>query len=146
MKTKIILFTVIAILLLIGVGGCENESTDNDVKSIIGTWKLEGFGNTSNKSFKDANPKDCEECFVITFNVDNTFTGKTTTNTLWSKYILSDNKLSFPNGISTTKIYETGDGAKFTESLRFVSQYSFEKSKLRLFYSETEYLLFHSIL
>ena len=79
MKTKIILFTVIAILLLIGVGGCENESTDNDVKSIIGTWKLEGFGNTSNKSFKDANPKDCEECFVITFNLDNTFAGKTTT-------------------------------------------------------------------
>ena len=143
MKTKTILFTAIVILLLIGVGGCETESTDNNVKSIIGTWKLEGFGNTSNKSFKEANPKDCEECFVVTFNSDNSFFGKSSINALSSNYVLSDFNLSFPKGIIATEIAENGDGSRFTEAFGTVFRYSIEKSKLKLFYSETEYLLFH---
>jgi hypothetical protein len=37
----------------------------------------------------------------------------------------------------------TGDGTRFTEALRNVHRYSIEKSRLKLFYSDNEYLLFH---
>ncbi len=99
MKTKLIVFTTIILLLLIGGIGCETENSDNDVKSIIGTWKFEGFGNTANKSFKEADPKDCEECFVMTFYADNTFIGKSIINKLAKNYYLSGSNLSFPNGV-----------------------------------------------
>ncbi len=144
MKTKLIVFTTITLLLLIGGTGCEKENADNDIKSILGTWKLDGFGNTKDNSVKNADPENCEDCFVVTFNADRTFTGKSVINTFVVNYHLSGSNLSFPNGINITKVDEiTGDGTRFTEALRNVHRYSIEKSRLKLFYSDTEYLLFH---
>jgi len=144
MKTKLIVTTTITLLLLIGGMGCEKENVDNDTKSILGTWKLVGFSNTKDNSVKNANPEDCEDCFVVTFNADRTFTGKSIINTFVVNYDLSGSNLSFPNGINITKVDEiTGDGTRFTEALRNVHRYSIEKSKLKLFFSDTEYLLFH---
>ena len=144
MKTKLIVFTTITLLLLIGGTGCEKEYVDNDTKSILGTWKLDGFGNTKDNTVKSADPENCEDCFVVTFNADSTFTGKSVINRLAKNYYLSGNNLSFPNGVLETMVDEiTGDGTRFTEALRNVHRYSIEKSRLKLFYSDTEYLLFH---
>ena len=144
MKTKLLVFTTITLLLLIGGMGCEKENADNDTKSILGTWKLDGFGNTKDNSVKNADPENCEDCFVVTFNADRTFTGKSIINRLAKNYYLSGNNLSFPNGVLETMVDEiTGDGTRFTEALRNVHRYSIEKSRLKLFYSDNEYLLFH---
>jgi len=144
MKTKKVLFTTITLLLLIGGEGCETERTNSDIKTIIGTWKLEEFGNTADNSFKEVEPKDCEECFILTFHADSTFTGKSIINRLAKNYYLSGSNLSFPNGVLETMVDEiTGDGTRFTEALRNVHRYSIEKSKLKLFYSDTKYLLFY---
>ena len=144
MKTKLIVFTTITLLLLIGGSGCEKENADNDIKSILGTWKLDGFGNTKDNSVKNADPENCEDCFVVTFNADSTFTGKSIINRLAKNYYLSGYNLSFPNGVLETMVDEiAGDGTRFTEALRNVHRYSIEKSRLKLFYSDNEYLLFH---
>lgn len=142
MKTKKVFLIIPLLFLIIGMGGCEDKI---NVTDLYHTWKFQGFGNTANKSFKKAEPNDCEECFVLTFYADSTFTGKSIINGLVGNYYLSEkNNLSFPNGLLGTKVDEiTGDGTKFTEALRNVHQYSIEKSKLKLFYSDTEYLLFY---
>jgi len=63
---------------------------------------------------------------------------------LAKNYYLSGSNLSFPNGVLETMVDEiTGDGTRFTEALRNVHRYSIEKSKLKLFYSDTKYLLFY---
>lgn len=144
MKTKLLVFITITLLLLIGGTGCEKENADNDIKSILGTWKLDGFGNTKDNSVKNADPENCEDCFVVTFNADSTFTGKSIINRLAKNYYLSGYNLSFPNGVLETMVDEiAGDGTRFTEALRNVHRYSIEKSRLKLFYSDNEYLLFH---
>jgi heat shock protein HslJ len=141
MKTNKLLVIIPFLFLIIGMGGCEEKI---NVPDLYHTWKLKGFGNTADNSFKEADPKDCEECFVLTFYDDNTFTGKSIINRFVTNYYLSGNNLSFPNGINITKVDEiTGDGTKFTEALKNVHRYSIEKSMLKLFYSDTEYLLFY---
>ena len=114
------------------------------ITDIFHTWKLEGFGDTSDNSFKNADPKDCEECFVIIFYEDSTFRGKSIINLLGKNFIMSGNNLSFPGGVLSSYVQEiSGDGTRFTDSLKKVNKYSIEKSKLKLFYSDNEYLLFY---
>jgi hypothetical protein len=66
MKTKKSLLTSIAIImfLLITGLGCEKETFISDLNH---TWKFDGFGNLSNSSFENADPSDCEDCYVLTF-------------------------------------------------------------------------------
>ncbi len=78
MKTKTILLIVITLYVLAGGMGCEKK--EPIITDIFHTWKLEGFGDTSDNSFKNADPKDCEECFVIIFYEDSTFRGKSIIN------------------------------------------------------------------
>ena len=142
MKTKTILLIVITLYVLAGGMGCEKK--EPIITDIFHTWKLEGFGDTSDNSFKNAEPKDCEECFVITFYADSTFRGRSIINLLAKSFIMSGNNLSFPGGVLSTYVQEiSGDGTRFTDSLKKVNKYSIEKSKLKLFYSDNEYLLFY---
>lgn len=96
MKTKLIVFTTITLLLLIGGMGCEKENADNDtevnIKGTYGNWTDLAI---QDNSVKNADPENCEDCFVVTFNADRTFTGKSIINRLAKNYYLSRNNLSF---------------------------------------------------
>lgn len=143
MKIKTFLFSVIVLFLLNTSTGCEKETLISD---IYHTWKLEGFGNSTNSSFRAAEPQSCTECFIITFYTDSTFSGKSTINLLAKNFTLSGNSLSFPNGVLTTLVDEvTGDGTKYTDALKNVNRFFIENSKLKLFYSDSDYLLYHLI-
>ncbi len=121
--------------------GCKEDSEMN--QSIVGSWKCTGFGDTKTNNVRAIEPKDCEDCYTLTFEEDGTFNGKSVINLLSKSYDLSNNQLSFPYGVLATYVQEEGDGSLFTDALAKVFQFSFKKTELNLFYSETEFLLFN---
>lgn len=141
MRTKLLL--LIPCLLTIIWIGCKEDSEMN--QSIVGSWKCVGFGDTKTNNVNIIEPKDCENCYTLTFEEDGTFNGKSAINLLSKSYTLSNNQLSFPYGALATYVQEEGDGSLFTDALVRVFQFSFKKSELKLFYSETEFLLFNRL-
>ncbi len=142
MKTKKILL-LIPCLLIISLMGCRKDSEVD--QSVVGTWKCAGFGDTKANNVKEIEPKDCEACYIMIFNEDLSFSGKSTINLLSKNYVVSNNKLSFPNGVLATYVLEEGDGALFTDALTKVFQFSILEPELKLFYSENEFLVFNRL-
>ncbi|MDD3701476.1 MAG: hypothetical protein PHC55_07600 [Bacteroidales bacterium] len=142
MKTKKLLL-LIPFLLIMSLMGCRKDSAMD--YSVVGSWKCVGFGDTKTNNVKEIEPKDCEECYIMTFREDGTFSGKSTINLLSKNYVVSNNKLSFPNGVLATYVLEEGDGALFTDALTKVFQFSLQESELKLFYSKTEFLVFNRL-
>ena len=140
MKNKVLFFTIIALLLLIGGEGCEKK--EQAKTELYGTWKLVGFGNMSDHSLQKAEPKDCEECYTITFMKNGTVTGYATTNEIAGVYEIKNNFLHFPFLGLKTGNNELWDGKKFLETAQQVYRFEIKSKQLFLFYSDTKYLLF----
>ena len=54
------------------VASCEEKVVDTSTvhNTIIGKWKLVGIVDTETDTLKVLEPKDCKECFTLTFNTD----------------------------------------------------------------------------
>lgn len=142
MKTKTILFTAITLLLLLAGMGCENEIIISD---LYHSWKLEGFENLSNNSFEKAYPSDCENCLMITFVTDGTFSGFTASNTFFGGYQIDGTKLKV-NSFTATKVFELGNGEKYSQAIPEIESFEIAKNKLKLYYNQGQnYLLFNLI-
>lgn len=147
MKRKTILFAAISLLLLIGGTGCEKEKEKEKEKEeynsteLYGTWKLAGFGNTAGNTLREAEPKDCEKCYTITFLSDGKITGHTSTNEIGGEYQIKGENLDFLK-IGGTEINELFDGQDYVEALYKVDRFAIVSKQLKLYYSDTNYLLF----
>jgi hypothetical protein len=128
MKTK--LFLIAALVIAFAFISCSEDNAVNDNKneeeiiSLAGTkWKLVGFFDVEKNELTEAEPKDCEECYTLTFHTDTTFSGRTTTNVIGGlaegKYKIDyiTNTLCI-NWYTTTQVGERGDGELYSQILR----------------------------
>jgi len=120
MKTRTLLFTLFALLLLPGGAGCEKETEEQAPTELYGTWKLVGFGNTVDNTFRKAEPRECDKCYTITFLKEGTITGHTSTNEIVGEYCIKGENLDFLN-IGGTKINELFDGREYVSALHQVN-------------------------
>ena len=140
----ILLFLLPLCVVLLGAG-CNDENIQSDSNiELFGKWKFIAFGQVGGSTV-NAEPDDCDECYVLIFKRDSIMEGKSVLNVLGKNFILSGNQLSFPNGVLATEILEEGDPLQFTNALKNVQSFNIEESKLKLFYSEDNFLLFNLI-
>ena len=135
-------FIIISFLLLVGGVGCEKEKEEQVPTKLYGAWKLIGFGNTADNTLREAEPKDCEECYTITFMKNGAVTGYATTNEIAGVYEIKNNFLHFPFLGLKTGNNELWDGKKFLETAQQVYRFEIKSKQLFLFYSDTKYLMF----
>ena len=133
------------LLLALGVlAGCRRIE-DIQQNPLLGTCKLVGFGNTADNTFREAEPKDCEQCYTITFREDGTFFGYTSTNEVGGRYIVETTaqKIEFIN-FGGTKINELPDGHVYADAFNSVNLFEINSNKLRLYYNNgLNFLLFN---
>lgn len=143
---KKIFFISALALSILAVGGCKKGK--EEPTSIIGTWKCIGFGDAKGKLTKEIEPKDCKECYTITFKEDGKFNGHSSTNEVFGKYNynLSTYNFAFLSW-GGTEINELIDGPLYVESMSKVTEFNFsQKGELLLYYNnKKEYLIFKSI-
>jgi len=110
------------------------------------TWKLLGFANLSDSTFRYAiAPNDLLDfSYRLRFETDSTFTGTSSTNQILGDYS-SDFALGTISiiGFGGSKRGEEYDGKLYRESLKLIETYSISEYGLRLyFHSGREYLLY----
>lgn len=80
-----------------------------------------------------AEPKDCKECFTITFLKNGTLSGKSSTNVLAGQFVVQRNSITIIN-LGGTEINETEYGTKFIEALLACKSFAIEDKLLKIFY------------
>ena len=139
MKRKAIVLLLIVLPMLMGAN-CKRENTIPQV--FLHSWKLVGFGSINDIQIKNAEPKNCETCYVLTFKNDGTLSGHSSTNQLLGAYQLNENNKIQILRLEGTEINELLDGKLFVRSLKDIFKYEINNSELKLYYSDIEYLLF----
>ena len=155
MRKSLNLVSAVIVYALVAVGCLEdNPSKINEQsalqsgESLIGTkWKLVGFydNDINTKIFKEAEPKDCKECYILEFDTDSTVTGYSTSNPTfgWYKIDYSLLILKFIQFHCVSEVGEIGDGNLYVEVINKVNSFSFAEKELKLFYNDKKnYLLF----
>ena len=152
MKRKVFLFLSL-LHIVAGVTGCNNEDDDNGItgneeeskviaKLCATSWKLYGFGIDSN-NIQKAEPSDCSTCYVVKFEPDGSFSGKTTSNEFIGVYNATDESFKIVN-YGSTKVGEFGDGYKFVDAFCLSFQYEItEEGQLKLYYAQNDFLIFN---
>lgn len=136
-------FMMMSVLLSFGMlCACSDDENDNSVTSLCKTsWKLYGFG-TDDDHIQIAEPSGCSTCYVVKFNPDGSFSGKTTSNEFFGIYS-TDNKSFKIVECGSTKVGEVGDGYRFADAFRSAVQYEIANGKLKLYYNNNEFLIFN---
>ena len=125
-----------------GLSGNDSVFLDNQVAKLCkSSWKLYGFG-TNDSQIRRAEPSECSSCYVVKFNLDGTFSGKTTSNEFFGNYSTDERNLKI-DSYSTTKVGEVGDGYLFDEAFRAANLYEITDGKLKLYYNDSEFLIFN---
>lgn len=122
------------------------EKKNDDTPPLIGSWKCLGFGNTQTGTFKEIEPQNCEECYILNFKENDTVTGHTSTNQVMGIYEIAPSlkQLSFTR-FGGTEINELFDGKKYVEAILKVHSYEInEQGDLLLFY-DNNYLIYKSV-
>jgi hypothetical protein len=120
--------------------GCSENQNNLENSSLTGTkWKLTGF--VTNGDAKTPVP-DSNDCYWLLFKDDNTLEGKSSTNFLSGSYEIDRTSSLLITNLGGTKINELFDGKFFVESLAAVRSFDLQEDALKLYYNETDYLLF----
>jgi hypothetical protein len=106
-------------------------------------WKLTSFVTNGNAKTPEPNSNDC---YWLIFDDDNTIEGKSSINFLFGSYEVNHqtSSLRITNLGEGTEINELFDGRFFLESLMAVHSFEMQEVALKLYYNETDYLLFNS--
>ncbi|MDR1809875.1 MAG: META domain-containing protein [Prevotella sp.] len=140
MKTQLFILTALFILTT-GMVGCDKEEGKEAPNPLTGTkWKLVGFANVETGDIIEAEPKDCEECYTITFDSDSTASGISIVNIIMVN-------LSIPYIGVTTMAYdeEIGNVALFYEAIQQIEAYSHEKEELKFYYNNKKNYLIYKL-
>jgi hypothetical protein len=123
---------LILLLIIIGLGGClQKDLPPDEDPSVIEkptkysllegkTWRLVGIYDTLTQTVQELGPKDCIDCYTLTFNSDSTAVGKSEINIVQAS-------LSNPYIWLTENIVEESEDARlFTHILPKVTGYEYE--------------------
>jgi len=141
MKKKILTLVIFLSVLAGSFSACK-EKIDNDITFLEGSsWKLVGIVDSQTSVLTEFEPKDCNECYIIVFDTDSTFSGQTTSNIFWGDYEIDYNThtLRFANMIGT-EVGEYGDGYKYGEILNKIHAFKVSSTTyprmLHLYYND----------
>ncbi|MDR1553432.1 MAG: hypothetical protein LBS69_08230 [Prevotellaceae bacterium] len=141
---KILLKTTAILLLLAGVISCGEDK--DEVNSLKGTkWKLIEFVKVSEGTTKIPEPQS-DQCYWIIFDSNTTLSGYSSNNGLFGYYQINTQTSTMRiNSLSGTKRGELFDGYFYLDCLSIVNYFELTETSLKLYYSETDYLLFKII-
>lgn len=105
------------------------------------SWKLYGFGK-DDYNIQKAEPSDCSSCYVVKFEPDGSFSGKTTSNDFFGIYS-TENKSFKIEEYGTTEVGEMGDGYRFFDAFLSSVQYEIANGKLKLYSNSNDFLIFN---
>ena len=122
------------------------QRMDEDLQTLKDTqWKLEGYADTQTGELKELEPRNCKECYTLTFDTDTTAYGHAMINLVNLTFLGSVCKI----GCGTSALECSDDGVEcgfYCDALKSVSSYEFTKNRLYFFYNNDEnYLLFKLI-
>ena len=142
MKKNSLKLAIILLFLAGSVLCCKKDNEDLLSKT---TWKLIGFVNVVYEEIKEVEPNS-DICYILTFNMDKTFSGYSSTNELRGNYDINytTSYINFYQ-IGGTEINELFDGKLYIESLSKVDFFSLQENELKLYYNNKQnYLLYKS--
>ena len=153
MRKSLNLVSAVIVYALVAVGCEENnpskineQTTLQSGETLAGTkWKLVGFYDTETKTFKEAEPTDCESCYRLEFDTDSTVTGFTYGNIADGEYEINyfSKNIKFIRFGSITFVAELFDSKLYVDAMNKVNSFSFTETELKLFYNDkNNYLLF----
>ena len=137
----------LVVATLFAVVGCVDKSESSPKDNLQGSkWKLVGIGSLDKIALQELEPKNCEKCYTLTFDTDNTFQTFSSTNELQGIYNADygTQKIQITD-FGGTKRGEVGDGNLYWnhDIWHTVQTFSLQKDELRLYYNENKnYLLF----
>ncbi|MDR2126333.1 MAG: hypothetical protein LBP63_05855 [Prevotellaceae bacterium] len=140
---KAILQTTAILLILAGVVACGKENENNEINTLKGTkWKLAGIVDAKTGVLKELEPKDCEQCYTLTFDTDSTAWGKSVLNTMYIRLLPKP----YINIMTEIDDSDNGDVQLFYDAIKTVDTYKVGKNELQFFYNKKKnYLLYKLI-
>jgi len=130
----------------------ERLTNDFDVTTeLVGTkWKLVGIVDDETNSLKVLEPKDCDNCYTITFNSvysDCNIMFYSSINELTGSYIINDGTQEINILIKGgTKAGEIGDGDLWRNIFPNVKSFFYKENELRLYYNDQKNHLFFKMI
>ena len=116
-------------------------SFDRVPPGLSGVWKLVGFV-SADGILREADPKDCDRCYTISFLKDGYLTGRTINNEAWALYQFNGHNIRIRD-FGMTMVGEYGDSDTYVKALKQSTRYELVSGRLRLYYNnERDYLLF----
>ena len=121
------------------------DGNDEELTSLEGTkWKLAGIVDTRTNELRILDPKDCAECYMLTFETDTTYSGHSTSNYIGGIYEVDYKTyaIRFTN-VGGTEVNEHIDGKLYVSILWIIQSFSLKEDELRLHYNKkNNYLLY----
>ena len=137
----------IVFLIFVTYLSCQNEVQSNSESIIFeeSKWKLVGIVDSKSGSIKELEPKDCMNCYYLTFETDSQISGRAAGNLIIGFFEVNYEKQSlyFKKIEIVTEIMEYGDEKFFINILKSVKSFFFKNEELRLYYNDQKnYLKF----
>ncbi|MDR0567129.1 MAG: hypothetical protein LBG47_08875 [Prevotellaceae bacterium] len=117
----------------------------DEITSLAGTkWKLTGFVDATTNASTTPMPKDCKECFTLTFDTE--YTAIAHSITLSMKLDLMDLNPDRMIGYMAELYDPNGHGWDFRVAIAITESFSLINNELKLFYyGNKNYLLFKHV-
>jgi hypothetical protein len=127
--------------MLLATFSCRDNNSPDIPIPLNGTkWKLAGSVNAGTGELKEFEPKDCAECFTLTFNSDHTASGRSVSSKI------AIDLLDLRKYIMTKESEGNTDGDHFRKIMTSIDSFTVTPEELKLYYNnKTEYLLFKRI-
>jgi len=126
---------------------CESDEGGSNDVSLNGTsWKLASIVDAKTCELKELEPKDCAECFTLTFDSDYTAIVRSISVTMKLDLLDLNPNIDIED-VLWYEIYDE-DGKAYSDSHTFriailiIGSYAVTPKELKLYYSESLYLLF----
>jgi len=149
----LLILSMLVVLAFVVIGcnsptgnGTPNGSGNVDFELTGTSWKLTGIVDSETGSLTELEPRDCEECYTLTFDTDTTISSYSSVNEMSGDYSVDyETKSISILKFGGTKINERGDGNLWWRIFIPIETFSFIENELRLYYTENrkqKYLLF----
>ena len=136
--------------LLLGLCSCSDDYVGDDKdyfsnpQELCQTWQLVGYG--SDEDFHMI-AEDLRRSFVLVFKDDGTFYGRDAVNSYGGTYTSKNNKITIKATYITFINDRSEESLAFHSRLHAANKYGIKDgNKLRLYYSDKEFLAFEAII